>query len=194
MLEAVISVSMCRRRTPVKSISYDRTSGELKDGIVWESRWISLTETLDKNLVYAKYHDARLRDVTLCHRGPEHATDVRVEWIKVNLFGGVLGNFIQMADHGFLMVNEVFARRLKGSGLTGFELREVVELAENSSGIEAPRFLLFAITGKGGFCHRFKVQGDSNLCPKCRRSAVICGVLRDNLRELPILQVQARGV
>ena len=82
-----------------------------------------------------------------------------------------------------MMVGESFAKSLKASGLTGFGVRNAVKINENYSGITSPKLLLFEFTGKGGFCHRFKVKGAANLCPHCKSSQVICdycGTVFDN--------------
>jgi hypothetical protein len=160
---------------PVKLISYDGVSGDLRDGVVSEAGWGYGADPERLGLIYAKYAGARnLREFPLCFRGSGHASKVEVDSIDVDLFGKVLAPLVNMVDHGFTMVTEEFAVRLRASGLTGFRIRDAVVISMNQSGVKAPRLLLFEVTGSGGFARRYRVSGAPNECPNCGRAPVIC--------------------
>lgn len=160
----------------MKTIYYDNSSGSLKDGRVWEASWgDDIHEVGNDVFLYARFmKDEGWRDVPLCFRGPEHETTGKVDSVDVELFGSKAGNFVSLFDHGYNLVTETFAKRLRESGLQGFSFRNVVRVAVNQSGVADPKLLLFEIFGRGGFCHRYKIRGAPNLCPHCHGAQVIC--------------------
>ena len=159
----------------MKSIYYDTATGNLKEGVVWEASWGYGQQTRELDLVYAKISATRgLALFPVCFRGADHERDVRVDSIRVDLFGRTLSHFVDVIDHGFTTISEEFATSLVASGLRGFSIEDRVKVAVNQSGVKDPRLLLLKIIGKGGFCHRYKVQGGENVCPNCRRTEVIC--------------------
>lgn len=160
----------------MKTIYYDDSSGSLKHGRVWEASWGDKIHEVGKDVfVYAVFvKDHGGQEVPLCFRGPRHQRTFKVDSVDVDLFGSKPGHFVSLFGHGFNLVIEPFAKRLKESGLNGFSFRDVVRVAENQSGWAEPKLTLFDNFGRGGFCHRYKIQGAPNLCPHCRGSQIIC--------------------
>jgi hypothetical protein len=162
-------------KTAMPSIYYDSKTGDLKEGVVWEADWRWGPRVNERDQVYAKCGDTPRDELyPLCFRGPDHEKEVKLNSLKVDLFGKNLGHFVEMADHGYSMASEGFAKSLRSSGLVGFVLRDVVTIAVNQSAVKDPKLLHFEVVGKGGFGHRYKLKGAPNVCPKCRRSPVIC--------------------
>src|ERR1700694_5299668 len=96
-----------------------------------------------------------------CPVNKEHLTDVRCVKATIDLFGGegdTLGDFVPLCNHGFHVISDNFAERLKASKLTGFEIRPGIKLGVNQS--EAKKVALFGleIVGSGGPCRRFVVK------------------------------------
>jgi hypothetical protein len=188
----------------MKSVYYDRSSGDLRAGRVWRAEW-HIDEDDDRvfeeNLLYAKFLEAhQLEDVTLCYRGPGHATDVRVGSIDVDLLGKTPGNFVKLYDHGFSIVTDGFVKQMEGHQLTGLKFRQAVRVTVNQSDVKDPKLSLVEITGNGGFCHRFKIKGGPNACPHCGRAQVICdycGTVFDDCpscgREMVSVRPDAQG-
>ena len=173
----------------MKSVYYDESSGDLKAGLIWWADWCGHEYDIlriKEELLYAKFSDAhQLEDVTLCHRGPGHATDISVGSIDVDLFSRTPGNFVKLYDHGFSIVTDGFVKLVEQHKLTGLRFRKAVRVAVNQSDVKNPKLSLLEITGRGGFCHRYKLKGAPNACPYCGRSQVICDYCGETFFDCP---------
>ena len=61
-----------------------------------------------------------------------------VKSVEAELFGGVLGHFVDMVDHGFSMISAEFAEKTQGEWVTGFSIRDVVTISLNQCGVRNP--------------------------------------------------------
>lgn len=155
------------------TVFYDNRTGNLAHGKVWQLLTADAFEYLVGDLGWDKSVD--IKDCSLDKR---HVTGYDYE-ICVDLFSGDegdLGDFVPLLyglHWEFLIVSERFARRLKTSPLTGYQLRPV-RISDNQSSIRNPKLFWLVATGRGGVSHRLKVQGAPNLCPFCGKEPLIC--------------------
>jgi hypothetical protein len=160
----------------VGSIVFDAQTGKLTEGLVWTFNFGDALIVFDEpkrawaDTVIAAKH----KRIHECKLNKAHETDEVLEDVVVGLFGGEqLGDFLPMMLGAEMIVSRAFAQRLKGSGLKGLDVEDVVR-ADNQSAVKNPELRQFKIVGRAGFCRRWRIEGAANLCPYCKREPVLC--------------------
>ncbi len=81
----------------------------------------------------------------------------------VDVFGGRIGPFVPLANHGYILVSDQFARLLTKSRFSGFTLNNAVTIVQNQALESNVRLSLFDVTGLANGLHRFLIK-DSDVC------------------------------
>lgn len=159
------------------SISYDSRRGRLVAALVWNF-WIGADweKASDLGWAYGEWIGRQREDrLHECPTEKSHQTGTRTTAVEVDLFGGkVLPDCLALTNHGFPIISNSLATRLKASGLTGYKLFDDVVIAENMSDARDPHCQLLDVVGKGGFCLRWQVKDAPNICPYCKKEPILC--------------------
>jgi hypothetical protein len=162
-------------------IEYDARSGKLIKGRVWLFDLASFGTLLDKappGVVYAKPAgdlDSRTEAVRACPVSKRHVTDRKLLEIAVDLFGGdCMGDFVPFSEGVLPIISKRLAERLKGSKLTGYQVRPIIRIGSNQSGVRDVELFYLDFVGHGGRSQRWQVKGAKNLCPHCGREHMVC--------------------
>ena len=111
----------------------------------------------------------------LCTNKAAHAHQRQpfVEQLEGDLSGGRhVADFVIDVTVGWLLVTTEFARLLRATALTGYDLRT---LKVNVNQSDVPDIGLFHLQGVGENCERPpRVVGVENRCPSCRSAQVVC--------------------
>ena len=131
----------------------------------------------EPNWLTAHAHQWRdsLRTDMLCPaKGtPAHQRQPFVEDLQGDLFDGpAVADFVIDVTIGWLLVTSGFARLLRETTLTGYDLRPFKVIVNQS---EVPKIELFHLQPCGFNCERPPhITRGENLCPFCKRSPVFC--------------------
>ncbi len=158
-------------------IRFDLTSGRLVEGLIWlfgvGTDWKMASE---HGWAYGELNGRREHDaVRDCPVDRTHETDDTTKRLGITLYGGKwLPDFLGLTNHGYAIASADMIRRLRDSRLTGYTARDRVDVPENYSSNRQPELYPFDITGRAGFCRRWRVEDASNLCPYCRKEPILC--------------------
>jgi hypothetical protein len=158
-------------------IRFDLTSGRLVESLIWRfgvgADW---EKSFNRGWAYGEWsgiqeHEA-VRD---CPVDRTHETGDTTKRLVITLNGGKwLPDFLGLSNHGFPIASADLVRRLRDSRLTGYTVRDGVDIDVNQSDVRQPKLYLFDITGRAGFCRRWRVEDAPNLCPYCRKEPILC--------------------
>jgi hypothetical protein len=157
------------------TVYYDDRSGKLVPGQVWQfgSADLGALET-PWDFAYAELSKSDSEFVYECPINKKHSTGLRERSLVIDLFGKKVVDFVPISLDLSLVVSDRFIARLSASGLTGFAIKKVVQVAVNQCKEKDPRLALMEITGKAGRDHRWKIRGAPNRCPFCGHEPLIC--------------------
>ncbi len=162
----------------MKTLKYDSTTGDLREGMVWQYHTgFDVNRRLGVETKYTEFVNDTSEFAYDCKINKEHQTDLRVEAIQVDVFGGhdPLGNFVNPTNHGFTIISPGFATRLRDSGLTGFDIRPIVKVNVDQTHSGLTRLDYLDIVGRAGNgSNRLVVEGGPDTCPFCGAVPVVC--------------------
>jgi hypothetical protein len=159
---------------PMPTIEYDSTSGNLRKNLVWN---LGIESSIAGADMWCNWFYGKDEWVHGCPANPKHETNVRCIRLEIELYGQKdkhVPYYIPMANHGFTIISDAFAKLLKQSGLKGFVIRDIVKIVVNETHQPDPKLYLWEITGKGGFVKRNKVIGEPVTCPFCHKEPMVC--------------------
>src|SRR5262249_50004502 len=145
-------------------IYYDRRSGKLVEGVVWEFdfqfvKFLNAFEDIDweKNITYAEWTGHGItRELKDCPTNKKHVTGLEYLKICIDLRGGKhLTDFVPIDCQPYPIISERFAARLKESRLTGYKVRPIISVEVNQvHRFPTPKLYYLDFVGKGGRAHR----------------------------------------
>jgi hypothetical protein len=157
-------------------IRFDRT-GDLVENVVWCFDVVTDWERWEEQgWLYGEWSGKREHEeIRDCRSDRSHVTATRLKKVTIDLEPGkIVPDFLALTNHGFSIASSEFARKLRVSDLTGYELVDGVEICVNYGAIENPKLYIFDVSGRAGSCRRWKVEDAPNVCPYCNKEPILC--------------------
>ncbi len=153
------------------AIQYNSSCTRPLSNRVWRIEHTSFYD-LPGDKAYANLVREECEIVNGCPLDGTHVTGMTDISISVEMHGDQIGHFIQLADHGYILVSESFAQMLKKTNFTGYTLNPSVSIVNNEmSDIE--KLYIFDISGRASGTKRVMIK-EEDVCRTCGKGTPVC--------------------